>query len=101
MGSDGKLPVAKKLWSVIERHNLEVFTVRDLWQKVRRRFSVEELEGVLRTLEQLGYLRRLEMPKREGRGKPPSPSYEVNPCTRTQSTQCTPNKAQGPDFEVF
>jgi hypothetical protein len=44
MGSDGKLAIAKKLWAVIEKYRLEGFTVRELWQKVRRRFGdVSEL----------------------------------------------------------
>jgi hypothetical protein len=45
IGSDGKLAIAKKIWAVIEKHNLETFTVRDLWRKVLRRFAnVSQLE---------------------------------------------------------
>jgi replicative DNA helicase len=92
MGSNGKVPAAKKLWSVIQRHQLDNFKVSELWQKVRRRFSnVEELEAVLNTLEELGYVRRLETPKQEGRGKPPSPKFLLNPLARTLCTRCTLN----------
>jgi putative DNA primase/helicase len=31
MGSDGKIASARKVWAVVEKHNLETFTVRDLW----------------------------------------------------------------------
>ena len=30
MGADSKIVAAKKIWAVIQKHNLEVFTIRDL-----------------------------------------------------------------------
>lgn len=93
MGADARIGSAKKIWSAIQTHKLETFTVRDLWQKVRRGFSnVSQLEQVLNLLEELGYARRVETQKWEGPGQSPSPSYEVNPFARTQNTQCTQNR---------
>jgi hypothetical protein len=96
MGADAKIGAARKIWSVIQKHKLESFTKRDLWQKVRRSFGkVSQLEEVLNLLDELGYIRRLEIVQREGRGQSPSPSYQVNPLTRTQNTQCTQNTEVG------
>jgi replicative DNA helicase len=93
MGADARIGSAKKVWAAIQKHNPDAFTVRDLWQKVRRGFSgVSQLEQVLNLLEELGYVRRVESQKREGPGQSPSPSYEVNPLARTQNTQCTQNR---------
>jgi len=72
------------------------FTVRDLWQKVRRSFSkVTDLEEVLNLLVDLGYIRQVEVLKREGPGQRPSPRYEVNPKALTQNTQGTQNAVPG------
>ncbi|HZA24388.1 MAG TPA: DUF3987 domain-containing protein, partial [Dehalococcoidia bacterium] len=102
MGSDGELAIAKKLWAVIQRHNAQTFTLRDLWQKVRRQFTnVSGLESALNTLGELGYVRRLETPKPEGRGKAPSPMFLVNPLARPSETPRTPNNGHRPDLEVF
>jgi hypothetical protein len=60
MGADARIGSAKKIWSAIQKHKLGTFTVRDLWQKVRRGFSnVSQLEQVLNLLEELGYTNSL------------------------------------------
>ena len=86
MGADGRLASAQSVWDTIIRHELEDFTVRDLWQKVRRSFSkVTDLEEVLNLRVDLGYIRQVEVLKREGPGQRPSPRYEVNPKALTQN----------------
>jgi len=96
MGADGRLASAQSVWDTIVRHKLEDFTVRDLWQKVRRSFSkVTDLEEVLNLLVDLGYIRQVEVLKREGPGQRPSPRYEVNPKALTQNTQGTQNAVPG------
>jgi replicative DNA helicase len=102
MGSDGKLAIAKKLWAVIEKHDLESFTVRDMWRKVLRRFAdISQLEQVLNVLEEMGYIRKIDTPKREGAGRKPSPAFCVNPLARRQNRQNRQNSRQEPDLEVF
>ena len=94
MGADGRLAAAKRVWAAIVRDEMKDFTVRDLWQKVRRSFSkVTDLEEVLNLLVDLGYIRVTVPPKREGPGQPPSPRCEVNPKALTQNTQRTQNAA--------
>ena len=81
MGSDGKLQVAKKVWGVITRHQLKTFKASILWMRhLRRSFSKPAaLEDALNTLVELGYIRQVATPRREGPGQPPSPTFEVNP----------------------
>ena len=92
MGADGRLSSAQSVWATIARHGLGDFTSRDLWLKVRRSFSkVTDLVEVLNLLVDLGYIRQVEVPKREGPGWKPSPRYEVDPKALTQNTQGTQN----------
>jgi replicative DNA helicase len=81
MGSDGKLQTAKKVWGVVTRYGFREFKASDLWKRhLRRSFSkTADLETALNTLEELGYVRQVATPKRDGPGKPPSPTFEVNP----------------------
>ena len=68
------------------------FSVRDLYQLVRRTFkTVADLETILGLLVEFGYLRGVIVSKQEGPGQSPSPRYEVNPLARTQNTQGTQN----------
>ena len=92
MGADLRLVSAKKVWAVIGRDYMNEFSVRDLYQKVRRSFTkVADLEDTLGLLVDYGYVRALPTPKREGQGQHPSPRYEVNPLARTQNTRGTQN----------
>jgi replicative DNA helicase len=96
MGSDGEIAIAKKTWASVQKQNTDQFTVRDLHQRVRRQFkTVSGLESALNTLEEMGYVRRLETPKPEGRGKAPSPMFLVNPLARTSKY------GRRRDLEVF
>jgi hypothetical protein len=109
MEADTRLAPAKKLWSTLSRWESNVFSVRDLWQRVRRRYSkVEELEEALNFLVSLGYLRSLGVVGQNPRGSKPSPRFEINPLAkqtaendyseegdRTQRTQRTQNPSPG------
>jgi hypothetical protein len=101
MEADPELAAAKQVWAAIERHQLTQFSLRDLWQRVRRRFSrVEHLQRVLEKLATLGHVRRVLDPGDEkGRGRPPSPVFEVNPLARTRGTQNT-QKSGSEEAEV-
>jgi hypothetical protein len=81
ISSDGKLPLAKKVWGIIARNKLPEFKVSDLWRHhVKGSFSnLEELPPVLATLEDLGYIHRKPTQKQISAGRPPSPTYDVNP----------------------
>ena len=92
MGADPRLASAKKVWAAIIRHDMTEFSVRDLYQLVRRTFkTVADLETILGLLVEFGYLRGVIVSKQEGPGQSPSPRYEVNPLARTQNTQGTQN----------
>jgi len=94
MGADPRIASAKKAWASIFRQGCEEFSVRDLYQNVKgSRFkTVPELEKALDLLIELGYIREIHIPRRDGPGQPPSLRYEVNPLTHPQNTQNTQNR---------
>jgi len=64
----------------IEDEHVREFTQRDCYRRFQRRFSSpEDLERALKELVDRNYIRRKECSVRGGPGRPPSPSYEVNP----------------------
>jgi hypothetical protein len=93
MGSDGKLQVAKKVWGVITRHQLKTFKASILWMRhLRRSFSKPAaFEDALNTLVELGYIRQVATPRREGPGQPPSPTFEVNPLACSMNSKNSMN----------
>ena len=92
MSADGRLSAAQRIWAIIVHNDMKGFTVRDLWPKVRRSFAkVTDLKEVLNLLVDLGYIRAMPTPKKEGPGQSPSPRYEVNPKALTRNTQDTQN----------
>lgn len=95
MGADPRIASAQKAWDSIKRQSYEDFSVRDLYQNIKgSRFkTVPELEKALDLLVELGYIREIPIPRRDGPGQPPSPRYEVNPLTRPQNPQNTQNTA--------
>lgn len=72
----------------IERHSRREFTKRDVHQHGKRRFpKADNLDQALAELTRRGYI-RLRPSDATGPGRPPSPSYEVNPATfGTEPTQ--------------
>jgi hypothetical protein len=70
---------ARYLLRWIERHELREFTKRDAHQHGKRRFPrAEDIDPALEELERRGYIRS-QPSQSTGPGRPPSPSYEVNP----------------------
>ncbi|MBW3578525.1 MAG: DUF3987 domain-containing protein [Actinobacteria bacterium] len=63
-------------------------TVRDVFTRASRSrlATVDDLAPALDLLEAHGYVRRLPAPDRSGPGRPPSPSYEVNPLALAAET---------------
>lgn len=56
------------------------FTSRDAFKALQRRIPrMADLTPALALLEQHGYLRRMPAPPSQGRGRPPTPTYETNP----------------------
>ena len=63
----------------IERHGRREFTKRDAQQHGKRRFpKADDIDPALAELTRRGYI-RLRPSEATGPGRPPSPSYEVNP----------------------
>jgi hypothetical protein len=64
---------------------------RDIYQGMKPRFKkVEELEPVLKVLEDNGYIRLMPQEKRPGAGRKPSPHYSVNPLAFQPRTDTAP-----------
>lgn len=83
----------------IKRHGKQEFTERDVHQHGKRRFArATEVVPALEVLKNRHYIRRKPEVK-AGPGRPPSPSYEVNPLvfapeatsTRSQYSQNPPS----------
>ncbi len=65
----------------IERHGRREFTKRDAQQHGKRRFpKADDIDPALAELTRRGYI-RLRPVEASGPGRPPSPTYEVNPAT--------------------
>jgi hypothetical protein len=82
MGTDPAVSDASYILAWMRRTTPERFTPRDLFTDLPRgRFAkVGLLDAPLAVLESHGYVRRLPPPRIDGRpGRPPSPTYEVNP----------------------
>ncbi len=77
MGMDSTLANARKLLNWIQRNQFDTFSKRDAQQKNRALFkTASDLDPVLKTLEEHGYIRRARSAPTGGR---PSPTFEVNP----------------------
>ena len=64
----------------LKKDGRRVVSKRDVFNGLRRRFHrVQDLDPVLDLLEEHGYLRAMDAPRRSGPGRPASPKYEVNP----------------------
>lgn len=77
MGMDSTLANARKLLNWIQKNHFDTFSKRDAQQKNRALFkTASDLDPVLKTLEEHGYIRRAKSPATGGR---PSLTFEVNP----------------------
>ena len=88
MGTDPVIEAARVVLRWIEREQPERFTRREAHMGLSRsRFpKVTDLDAPLGLLEDHGYIRREPEPERRGPGRPPSPSYLVNPALATEYT---------------
>ncbi len=82
MGSDVATRNARTVLAWIERTNTRAFTKREVFRALKSSQlpTAGDFDGPLSVLEAHGYLRQLDppAPKRAG-GRPPSPSFVVNP----------------------
>jgi hypothetical protein len=81
MGTDENTENAKKVLEWIRRQAVESFSTQDCWQAMKSTFHhMPPLKEALRELVDRGFIR--EAPARQGvMGRPPAPSYLVNPAT--------------------
>ena len=80
MGSDGELENARHILQWIEKTTQDVFTKRDAHKAMQARFKkADDLEPALKILMEHGYIRQVDRDETKGPGRPPSPSFEVNP----------------------
>jgi replicative DNA helicase len=104
MGSDPAVEDARYVLRWIEKTGSDTFTKRDAWQGARSRFNtVSELEPALDLLVAHGYIREdPNQPQPKGRGRKPSPRYEVNPFLQperdTHNPQNSPNDAPEDEY---
>jgi len=89
MGADPALADARYLLDWIARTGAERFTRRELFTALPRgRFpKVDALDPALELLEAHGYVQRAAQPAPKGPGRPPSPTYEVNPLRRPRASR--------------
>ena len=88
MESDPVARLARYILAWIRRKGVAVFTVRDAYQHLRARFKAPtEMEEPLELLIEHEVIRRRPEPPRTGPGRPPSPTFEVNPKIHTQNSQ--------------
>lgn len=82
IGSDPTVAAAERVLGWLDRIGKTGFSLRDCFTAVRGQFMprAHDLDEPIRLLCELGYLRPLPPPAREGKpGQPPSPTYAVNP----------------------
>lgn len=80
IGADPAVESARLILRWIEKTEARAFTKRDCYQGVKGTFKrAAELDPVLELLVDHGYLKEVPNLEREGPGRKPSPSYEVNP----------------------
>jgi DNA polymerase-1 len=92
MGLNENVANARHLLKWLLREKVERFQKRDLHQSNRARFKlVDDLDPVIALMERHYLIRPLPTKDRGGRGRKPSPCYEVNPqllgSQKTQNTQ--------------
>ena len=80
MGADPAIEQAKLILWWIDHQNLTCFSKRDLHQGLKGTFKkVNELDKPLAAIVDHGFIRQREIPGPAGRGRTPSPLYDVNP----------------------
>jgi hypothetical protein len=107
IGTDPVVRMAKRLLEWIRRQRLSEFSLRDCHQAHRNVNRPQELTPPLQILQGRGFIRRVPPPEQQGRGRPQSPRFEVNPLTHAHKSQksqysvCGQGEvAQGPSMEA-
>jgi hypothetical protein len=96
MGCDPAVADARYVLEWIRRGGVGSFTRRDCFEGTKSRFGVvENLRPALDLLEAHNYLRERLVLARAGRGRPPSPTYDVNPAA------LAPTGISSPVFAAF
>jgi hypothetical protein len=102
MGADSNIELGRRLWAIISFDGLSRFTLRDIQQKKRRSFPMNDLTVACMVLINMGYIRPAVDNRPVGKvGRRPSPSFDVNPLVCTQNTQNNQNSPQGTNSEYF
>lgn len=84
LGLDPTVAEARRLWAWLDGEpELHTFTVRDAHRRLQRRgLKVSTVEAAVELLEARGYVRRVESDRTPAPGRPPSPTFLVNPRAR-------------------
>ena len=101
MGADPVVDDARYVLHRIDRMGAEEFTRRDLFVSCRGRFKkVLDMDPALDLLERHMFIRPLIREAQHSRGRPASPSFEVNPLLNTHKAQNAQNIVRiGPSLE--
>jgi hypothetical protein len=92
MGMDPTVTDAQHLLRWIENKGLTEFTVRDIFEGTKGRFKkVDNLKPGVSLLAEHGFIRQRPDPPKTGPGRPPSPTFDVNPLTRSQNSHNSHN----------
>jgi hypothetical protein len=101
MGADSNIEDALYILKWIKRKEITIASKRDIFDELRGRFDrADQVEPGIRILITHGYLREASKDKRAGRGRPPSPKYEVNPYVHSQNPHIAQNSNGGSVFEL-
>ena len=94
MGADPVAGLARYVLAWIRRNGVTSFTRREAYMPLRARFKQPaELDPPLDLLIEHEIIRRRPDPPRSGRGRLPSPTFDVNPQIHSQKSQ---NSESGP-----
>jgi replicative DNA helicase len=97
MGADPVAGLARYLLAWILRNDVTSFTRREAYMPLRARFKQPaELDLPLDLLSDHEIIRRRPDPPRSGPGRPPSPTFDVNPKIHAQNAQKSQNSESGP-----
>ena len=98
MGADPQVDAARHVLAWMMRQGVETFTARDCFEGTKGRFKkMDSLRPALRILEDHGYIWCKPQPAVRRPGRPPSPTYDVNP--RVHDRETPSHKSQKPQAE--
>lgn len=87
MGSDTSIDISRKMLAWIQTQQSGIFSKRDIYNALRGTVQcVTDVEDPLSLLKKHGYIRSIEQ-EHKGRGRKPSPRFEVNPLYLKQSSE--------------